>query len=185
MARVLYVIEDVEHRVQAQADMLSSTTASVSVPVPTQLRIPAIRVSADFEEPLFLQDNGEIAVPEGFDSVAWYAHGPIPGAAGPAIILGHVDSYRGPAVFHQLWRLKVGDRVYLDREDGSTVTFSVVKLQYSQQSNFPTTAVYQDVDTAALRLITCSGEYDADRQRYSHNLIVYAELIDGIKTSQN
>ena len=38
------------------------------------------------------------------DLAGWYEPGPRPGEAGPAVIVGHVDSRRGPAVFFRLGR---------------------------------------------------------------------------------
>ena len=37
-----------------------------------------------------------------WDKAGWYDQGPRPGQPGPAVILGHVDSKTGPAVFYQL-----------------------------------------------------------------------------------
>ena len=44
------------------------------------------------------------------------------------MILGHVDSMQGPAVFYRLRDLQPGDLVHVDAADGSTVTFRVVRL---------------------------------------------------------
>ena len=93
------------------------------------------------------------------------------------MILGHVDSYEGPAVLFSLGQLKVGDEIYIDREDGTTVTFRVTDLERHLQSGFPTAQVYGDIDHSGLRIITCSGIYDRGSLRYSHNLIVFAEMV--------
>jgi hypothetical protein len=47
--------------------------------------------------------------------------------------------------------------------------------QYSK-SQFPIQAVYGAIDHAGLRLITCRGTYDAARNRYLDNVIVFAKL---------
>ena len=143
---------------------------------PTRLRIPALAIDADFEEALGLTEYQEIEVPDDFWSVGWYQHGPTPGEQGPAVVLGHVDSYEGPAVFHQLWRLQRGDEIIVDRADGSTATFIVSHKEKPEQSQFPTEAVYGDIDHAGLRLVTCIGDFDQGAQRYSHNLVVYGNL---------
>jgi len=144
---------------------------------PTRLRISKIGVDASFVD-LGLAPNNEIEVPRSFEKVGWYIHGPTPGELGPAVILGHVDSYAGPAVLFYLGQLEPGDTIEVDREDGSTATFRVDKLERYPQSSFPTSLVYGDIDHSGLRLITCSGSYDRELQRYDHNLIVYASLIE-------
>lgn len=93
------------------------------------------------------------------------------------MILGHVDSKAGPAVFWSLGVLKPGDEVFVDRTDGSVARFVVTELRRVDQDEFPTRDVYGDIDHAGLRLITCSGTYDRGKARYSHNLIVYAKLV--------
>lgn len=144
---------------------------------PVKLRIPSINLDSDFSEPLGLEDGGEIEVPDDYTSVAYYKHGPTPGELGPAVILGHVDSVNGPAVFFSLGQLKEGDEIQVERADGSTATFAVTELERQTQTAFPTRKVYGDLDHAGLRLITCTGIYDKEKLRYTHNLIVYAKLV--------
>lgn len=143
---------------------------------PVRLRIPTIGVDAAFEEPLGLQRDQSIEVPVSFTDVGYYKYGPTPGELGPAVVLGHVDSYEGPAVLWSLGELNSGDHIFIDRADGTAATFTVTTLERHEQAGFPTRQVYGDIDHAGLRLITCSGTYDRDRLRYSHNLIVFAEL---------
>jgi Sortase domain len=146
--------------------------------LPTVLRIPALDLQVDFTSPLRLADNGEVAVPEVYDRVGWYEYGPTPGELGPAVILGHVDSYEGPAVFFSLGQLKVGDSIYISREDGQEAKFEVALLERYAQNAFPAAKVYGDIDHAGLRLITCSGIFDRGTKRYTHNLVVYARLVE-------
>lgn len=144
---------------------------------PVSITIPAIELTATFEEPLGITENGEIEVPESFDTVGWYKYGPTPGEQGPAVIVGHVDSFEGPEIFYDLRDLVAGDRIEIEREDGSIAIFEVTELEQVSQDAFPTERVYGDLDHAGLRLITCSGTYDRGERRYSHNLIVYARLV--------
>jgi len=144
---------------------------------PVRLRIPALNIDTSFVE-LGLQNNNEIEIPSGFEEVGWYKYGPTPGELGPAVVLGHVDSYSGPAVFFYLGQLNPGDRVEIDRADGTTAIFRIDKLERYLQSEFPTSLVYGDLNHAGLRLITCSGSYDREQRRYESNLIVFASLVE-------
>ena len=42
---------------------------------------------------------------------------------------------------------------------------------------FPTLEVYGNTDHAALRLITCGGQFDASTRNYLDNIVVYASLV--------
>lgn len=145
--------------------------------LPIRLRIPAINVDAPFVS-LGLDDNKEIETPDGYEEVGWYQYGPTPGELGPAVVLGHVDSVDGPAVFYSLGQLHPGDKIEIDRADNTTAVFEVKNLERYDQDTFPTSLVYGNIDHAGLRLITCSGTYSREQQRYDKNLVVYAELVE-------
>jgi len=159
-------------------DVALDSTHTLEASIPVRIRIPKISVDARFESPLGLGSNGEIEVPEAFDTVGWYKYGPTPGERGPAVVVGHVDSLHGPEVFYRLRTLSRGDRVEIDREDGSVVVFEVTRIMQTEQDSFPTEEVYGDIDHAGLRLVTCSGSFDRGTFRYSHNLIVFARLVE-------
>jgi sortase (surface protein transpeptidase) len=143
---------------------------------PTQLIIPSLGIDTTFVLPLALLPDQTVAVPDSYTQVGWYEGGATPGEIGPAVILGHVDSKEGPAVFYPLGQLKVGEEIEVTRADGTKVLFVVTKLQRYPQSNFPTLDVYGPTTIPTLRLVTCTGTFDKGEQRYSHNLVVYAEL---------
>lgn len=145
--------------------------------VPVRIRIPKIYVDTNFV-PLGLQDTGEIEIPKGYTEVGWYTYGPTPGELGPAVVLGHVDSYEGPGVFMSLGQLTQGEYVYIDRADGTTALFRVTALERYNRNEFPTKDVYGDIDFSGLRLITCSGTYNHETREYDRVLVVYATLVD-------
>ena len=144
---------------------------------PTRIIIPKIKLEAPFSDSLGRASSGEVEVPKDYVSVGYYKNGPTPGQLGPAVVLGHVDSYKGPAVFFSLGQLAVGDEITIERADDTTVTFAVTEMERNSQSDFPTAKVYSNLNYAGLRLITCTGIFDKGKQRYSHNLIVYAKLV--------
>jgi sortase (surface protein transpeptidase) len=165
-------LDEINEEVVLQGEVMASST-------PVRLRIPEINVDVPFSNPLGLDAGGVVEVPEGYEEVGWYKYGPTPGALGPAVVLGHVDSYTGPAVFFYLGQIKEGSDIYIDRQDGSTAHFKVTKMSRHNQNDFPTREVYGDLPYAGLRLITCTGIYDRENKRYTHNLIVYAKLVLG------
>lgn len=153
-----------------------TATSSFSRSTPVRLVIPKIHLDTTFVEPLSLNTDKTVSVPDSYEEVGWYSRGVTPGEIGPAVILGHVDSREGPAVFYSLGQLKKGDEVSIMREDGTTAVFVVTEMERVPQDKFPTEKVYGSIQFAGLRLVTCTGIYDRGALRYSHNLIVYAEL---------
>ena len=151
-----------------------SVRSYADVAEPVRLRIPALGVDAPLTH-LGVAPNGTIEVPADFAVPGWFDQGPRPGQPGPAVILGHVDSKAGPAVFYRLSRLPVGAVVFVDRADGSTVDFRVRGTQHVSKTAFPTDLVYAPTLEPSLRLVTCGGSFDHTRSSYSDNVIVYAD----------
>jgi len=145
---------------------------------PVRVVIPAIGVSAGVGR-LGLNPDGTLAVPTDFDKTGWWSKGTVPGERGPAVIVGHVDSKAGPAVFYRLGALRRGDVVRVRGAGGTLARFVVQRLERVPKSAFPTERVYGAVRYAALRLITCGGAFDASAGHYTDNLVVYARLATG------
>jgi hypothetical protein len=148
-------------------------SAAALVARPVELTVPAIGVRTRLVR-LGLTSSGALQVPATVHVAGWYDHGPRPGAPGPAIIAGHVDSVSGPGVFYQLASLRPGDRAYVRRADGTLVVFRVTAVRMYRKTRFPTTAVYGPAYGPQLRLITCGGSFDYARRSYLSNVVVYA-----------
>lgn len=142
---------------------------------PVSVRLPSIGVSSDLQR-LGRDADGAIEVPDDWQQAGWYRQGPRPGQAGPAVILGHVDSRTGPAVFYRLHELRAGDEVHIDRADGTTVTFVVERIEQHAKTRFPTHDVYLPTLRPALRLVTCGGPFDTASRHYRDNVVVFAGL---------
>lgn len=152
---------------------LVAAEATEQVADPLRVRIPAIGVDAPVG-PLHVDENGVLPPPDGNHITGWWQQGPEPGERGPAVIAGHVDSYRGPAVFFRLHELRNGDAIFIDRADGSTAVFATQRVERHDKNTFPTEHVYGDTPDSQLRLITCGGDFDDAERRYLDNIIVYA-----------
>jgi hypothetical protein len=150
---------------------------------PVSLAIAAIGVKSPLSLHLGQTAQGTIEVPAPgphYNEAAWYRYSPTPGALGPAVIVGHVDSAAdGPSVFYKLGALRQHDKVRITRADGSVAVFAVDDVRRFQKSQFPTSLVYGNTDHAALRLITCGGPFDRDTGSYLDNIVVLASLVSG------
>jgi sortase (surface protein transpeptidase) len=140
------------------------------------LTIPVIGVGTSLLR-LGLEPDRSMEVPGDFDLAGWFAEGPAPGQAGPAVIAGHVDSRTGPAVFYRLRELRPGDRLQVQRADGTRLRFVVDTTRSFPKDRFPTDAVFGPTPAAELRLVTCAGSFDRARGSYRDNLVVFARLV--------
>jgi sortase (surface protein transpeptidase) len=140
---------------------------------PVRIRIPAIGVEAAVVA-LEVDAQGVLPPPATNGETGWWRAGPEPGEPGPAVVVGHVDSRQGPAVFFRLRQLVPGDEIAVDRADGSTAVFTVGRNERYGKHAFPTDAVYGDTPDAQLRLITCGGGFDRRAGSYLDNQVVFA-----------
>jgi len=143
--------------------------------VPIRLEVPSIHVTSSLER-LGRAADGTVEVPSRWEVAGWYALGPRPGDPGSAVILGHVDSKRGPAVFYRLRELRPGDQIAITRADGSSVRFAVQRTAQYDKRRFPTDDVYYPTLAPALRLVTCGGQFDFTTGHYRSNIIVFATI---------
>lgn len=144
----------------------------VRIADPSLITISSLSLNAPFE-PLGLQANHTIEVPKNNMGVGWFIYGAKPGAVGAFVVVGHLDSASGPAVFTNLNSIQLGDKIFITKTDGSVVVYKVDSLQKYSQNNFPTQAVYGPISYAGIRLITCSGVWDKKAGHYSQNLVVF------------
>ncbi|MFD5434483.1 class F sortase [Kitasatospora sp. NPDC127067] len=160
----------------ADADAAPQTPA-LKRAKPTRLRIPQIAVDAPFTE-LAVNPAGQLDAPPPDDKnlVGWYRDGVTPGERGSAVLAGHVDTAKGPAVFLLLSFLLPGNKVEVSRADGTVAVFSVDSVETFAKNAFPDAKVYGRTPDAQLRLITCGGTYDKKRRDYLDNVVVFAHL---------
>jgi LPXTG-site transpeptidase (sortase) family protein len=151
----------------AAAAVVRSTPASIS--------IPAIKVAAHVGA-LGVNPDQSVEVPSKPMQAGWYRFGPTPGEAGSAVILGHVDSKTGPAVFARLKELRTGDKVSVTMADHSVVRYVVRKIATYPNAKFPARQVYAATGPSTLNLVTCGGDYDAGQGGYQSNVVVYTSL---------
>lgn len=146
---------------------------------PTQINIPAIEVDSVLMQ-LGLNPDGTLQTPslDEASPAGWYTGSPTPGAIGPSVILGHVDSrVEGRAVFYRLGEMRPGDEILVTRADATVAKFVVDGVEEYSKDIFPQFTVYGNTDHAGLRLITCGGEFNKTTRTYPDNVVVYASLV--------
>lgn len=138
-----------------------------------RVQIPSIGVDAGVVD-LTLNRDQTLQVPARASQVGLWKGGAVPGARGAAIMVGHVDSRTGPAVFFRLRHLAEGDRVIVRMPGRPPARYVVQGSEQVSKGRFPTRRVYARTRGATLRLITCSGSFDRTSGHYRDNLVVYA-----------
>ncbi len=159
------------------------------VSLPLTLRIPSISVDTGALSTVGLNSDGTMQVPPLNDPMlaAYYKLGPVPGADGPALVVGHVNGDGKEGVFARLHSAAVGDQVILDEPGGATKTYVVYKTaQYDKcvdstgkpkpasQCSYPWSTILAPVPGSELRLITCTGQLNTTLHSYAENLVVFA-----------
>lgn len=142
---------------------------------PYRIVIPTINVDAMIEQ-VGTIENGEMGVPDSFETVGWYNEGPMPGKRGNSVFSGHVDSKNGPAVFYELKDLGPGDEIYVYNKAGDSLTFVVEAIEIYPEDDSPVSAIFDYSYQSKLNLITCTGTFDRSTRNYSDRLVVYSSL---------
>lgn len=146
------------------------------VEAPAELIVPSISVNARIQF-VGVTTEGRMASPTNFTDVGWYIFGPRPGAAGTAVIAGHLDTDTDEkAVFADLSMLKTGDSVYVKDRTGQKIHFRVTGKELYDDATAPLQKIFSQKGFASrLNLITCGGAWDQKNQNYTKRLVVYSE----------
>ncbi|GGV06034.1 class F sortase [Streptomyces litmocidini] len=168
----------------AAPDGTRAALAPVSVPAalpaspPVRVRVPAVRIDAPVTA-VGLDADGWIEAPPPEDDrlAGWFTGAVTPGERGTAVVVGHVDTPNGRAVFYDLGALGKGHRVEVVRRDGRTAVFAVYGVEVVPKEGFPAERVYGDAGVPELRLITCGGAF-TEEGGYAGNVVVSARLVE-------
>ncbi|WP_443079837.1 class F sortase [Streptomyces sp. P9-A4] len=162
----------------------AATSLPVSAPgplpasTPVRVRVPAVRIDAPVTV-VGLDAEGWIEAPPPEDDrlAGWFDGAVTPGERGTAVVVGHVDTPNGRAVFYDLGSVGKGHRVEIARRDGRTAVFTVYGVEVVPKDAFPAERLYGDAGAPELRLITCGGTF-TERNGYEGNVVVSARLTE-------
>lgn len=141
---------------------------------PDRVRIPALDVDATVT-PVGVAPDGEVEVPGDVSTVGWYRFGPVPGAAGSSVLVGHVDDYRqGVGVLARIGDLEPGDTVEVADAEGAVRSFTVIAREQWSKTEIPLDRLFDRGGEPRLVLLTCGGAFDDSRLGYTDNIAVTA-----------
>ncbi|MFA5248678.1 MAG: class F sortase [Patescibacteria group bacterium] len=147
----------------------------VDLGLPVRLKIPAIKVDAAIEY-VGLTLDGAMDTPKNQEDVAWFNLSPRPGEIGSAIITGHYGwKNRKASAFDNLYKLRKGDKLYVEDDMGAIITF-VVRENRRYDPDADATYILNSGDKKAhLNFITCEGDWDKTTKSYSKRLVVFTD----------
>lgn len=159
--------------VGALSPVTPAITVTTPIALPVTVAIPALDVTDEIV-PVGLNPDRTMQVPD-VAEVGWYEPGVAVGAAGPAILAGHVN-YQGVAgSFARIGELRPGDTITVSSAEGAQATFAVYAVTSFPKAEFRTELVYGDTAGPELRLVTCSGT--VVDHNYLDNTVVSARLL--------
>jgi len=142
---------------------------------PIRLKIPKINVNAEILW-VGVTPSGAMDAPEGPKEAAWYKLGSKPGEIGSSVIDGHFGWKNGtPAVFDNLYKLKIGDKVYIENNLGETLTFVVREIKTYRADADASDIFISSDGLSHLNLITCSGVWNKILKSHSSRLVVFTD----------
>lgn len=142
---------------------------------PLRLKIPSIGVDA-FVEHVGIDRTGAMDTPENPDDVAWYKFGPQPGETGSAVIAGHYGWKNNiPAVFDNLDKLQIGNKIFVSDLNGITTTFIVREIRIYDKDAVATEVFTSSDGKIHLNLITCAGDWNNAEKSRSDRLVVFTD----------
>jgi LPXTG-site transpeptidase (sortase) family protein len=165
------------------------TGKGLRAPRPSTVAIPSIGVAADLVTlggPTGAGGAGVLSLPvpplvKAATEAGWYKFTAVPGQAGNAVIVGHVDTYIGPAVFYDLYQLRRGEAVYVST-GGTRRRFDVTSVREMPKADFPVNQVFGGTKKHLLWIITCGGDFDYKTGHYLDNIVVSAVWVPAPST---
>jgi hypothetical protein len=164
--------------VVADASLRPATPAPAAPrdPAPRFLTVEGTTISIKIVD-VGVSPDGAMEIPDAFNQAGWYRYGPAPGAAaGAAVIAAHINTTSDRAPFSQLKSLAAGTLVTVERYGASALNYRVRSVGLMAKDRFDGGTLFRRDGPHLLRLVTCGGRWLDDRQDYSDNVIVTAEL---------
>jgi LPXTG-site transpeptidase (sortase) family protein len=169
-----------QKKVNINPDLLSAKNSLEQTSIydlPLRLYIPRINIDASIEQVGLTHDN-KMDIPKGPDVVGWFNLGTIPGDIGSSVMAGHFGWKDNiPAIFDNLHRLKIGDKIYVENEKKEITVFVVRDIRKYNKNENTDEIFYSNDSIAHLNLITCIGSWNTIEQSHNERLVIFTDKI--------
>lgn len=162
---------------ETQPDSTSYSGYSVAADLPKYLRIPKIQVDARVQR-LGAKTNSELAAPTNIFDIGWYENSGKPGEDGTVLLDGQVTGPTKQGVFYSLGSLNSGDKIEIERGDGTRLHYTVVRSQLYDYDKVDMNAALKSAipSKPGLNLISYSSRFDVRANKFESRLVVFAVL---------
>lgn len=144
---------------------------------PKRLTIKSLGIDG-YVQKVGVDQNKEVAVPDNIHIAGWFTESVRPGEKGLSIIDGHVDGRTQGGIFEDLAKMKPGAEVQIQFGNGAKKNFKVMKVEEVAEDKAASVLFSQSPKTTnQLNLITCSGDFNKNTERYEKRVIVSTELV--------
>jgi hypothetical protein len=145
---------------------------------PVRLAVPGLDIDAPLD-PVGVEPDGAMTLPDDVDRAGWYRFGPAPGAAtGTAVLAGHVDDQdQGLGALAPLRAVEPGTEVLVTDAAGAGTRWRVVSRELVDKQAVPLAELFRRTGPPLLVLLTCGGPYDEAQRSYRDNVVVVAEPV--------
>ncbi len=159
----------------------AGTPAAPSRPTtpPRELRIPRLGITLPIVAD-GVDEQGAMALPESAYELSWYRFGSGPlSPQGATVIAGHVDTKsEGTGPLAQLAGAREGDRIEV-RVGGKVAAYEIDSVRRIGKAVLNLPSLFSRTGRPRLHLVTCGGDYLADRGGYQDNVVVIASPLPG------
>src|SRR4051812_13042673 len=147
------------------------------LPAPARVTVPALGVDAPLDA-VGVAADGQMAIPGEVDRVGWYRFGPAPGAAGNAVLAGHVDdAVQGLGALGALRQVAPGAEVVVTDATGTATHWRVASRELIDKQALPLAEIFRREGPPRLLLVTCGGTFLPKLRSYEDNVVVVAEPV--------
>lgn len=148
----------------------------VAADEPRYIFIPKINVRAMVGQ-VGLTKRNAIDAPNNIYNAAWYTGSAKPGQPGAMLIDGHLGFWTTPGIFSELKDLQGGDNIMVERGDGKTFTYKVIKSQTYPVDKVDMKAALAPITFGkpGLNLITCAGNVIKGANTYNQRIVIFSE----------
>lgn len=178
---VIFFVPSISSPIKTDLDLLVENATVLFAPeevkygLPIRLIIPTVNVDSSIEY-VGVASDGTMEVTNSPINVAWFKFGPRPGENGSSVIAGHYGWKNGiSAVFDNLHEIQKGDKLYIEDDNGVTVTF-VVREVRSYDPKADASNVFGSSDGKAhLNLVTCDGPWNRTLKSRPSRIVVFTD----------
>ncbi|MDR3125960.1 MAG: class F sortase [Candidatus Nomurabacteria bacterium] len=127
-------------------------------------------------------ENNQLEDPKNIHDAGWYRDSALPGAPVDTEYAGLYDGHNTgvsqKGIFFYLDRLTIGDEIVIERGDAAELRYAVREVE---------TVLLEEIDMSkmqksfnpqieGLNIISCGGDWDKERQTYTHRVTVRATI---------